>query len=227
MRSAIRIIAGLGNPEDKYERTLHNAGFWFVDAVARKHGGSFRYEKKFDADVCKVDLYGEEVWLIKPQNYMNQSGPPVRGMLDYYRLRPAELLVAHDEIDLPPGTVRLKEGGGHGGHNGIRDVIQHCGPDFVRLRLGVGHPGEKHKVTNYVLKKGAADVEAAVPAAVVVPVPDNLSWVQAAAVQSSSSQAGGWRPTRRTSMFRSPALLPRSSASVPQGTKSARPCASS
>ncbi len=162
MSKAIRIIAGLGNPEDKYERTLHNAGFWFVDALARKYGGSFRYEKKFDADYCRINLQGEEVWLVKPQSYMNNSGQPVRGLLDYYRLGVDELLVAHDEIDLPPGTTRLKEGGGHGGHNGLRDIIQHCGPDFLRLRLGVGHPGEKHEVTNYVLKRGSSDTEAAV-----------------------------------------------------------------
>ena len=162
MSKAIRIIAGLGNPEDRYERTLHNVGFWFADALARKGGGSFRYEKKFDADICKVSLHGEDIWLVKPQSYMNRSGSPVRGVLDYYRLSPQQMLVAHDEIDLPPGTVRLKEGGGHGGHNGLRDVIRHCGPDFLRLRLGVGHPGEKDKVTGYVLKKGSADVEAAV-----------------------------------------------------------------
>ena len=162
MVKPIRIIAGLGNPEDKYERTLHNAGFWFVDALARKHGGMFRYEKKFDAECCRINLHGEDVWLVKPQSYMNQSGSPIRGLLDYYRLRPNELLVAHDEIDLPPGTVRIKEGGGHGGHNGLRDIIRHCGAEFVRLRLGVGHPGEKHKVTNYVLKRGSGDVEAAV-----------------------------------------------------------------
>ena len=162
MAKPVRIIAGLGNPEDKYERTLHNAGFWFVDTLARKFGGSFRYEKKFDADYCRIRLHGEDVWLVKPQSYMNQSGQPIRGLLDYYRLRPAEMLVAHDEIDLPPEIVRLKEGGGHGGHNGLRDSIRHCGADFLRLRLGVGHPGEKHKVTNYVLKKGSADVEAAV-----------------------------------------------------------------
>ena len=162
MSKNIRIIAGLGNPEDKYERTLHNAGFWFVDALARKFGGSFRYEKKFDADYCRVNLHGEEVWLVKPQSYMNNSGQPIRGLLDYYRLRVTELLVAHDEIDLPPGTVRLKEGGGHGGHNGLRDIVRHCGAEFLRLRLGVGHPGEKHEVTNYVLKRGSSDVEAAV-----------------------------------------------------------------
>jgi len=158
----LSIIAGLGNPEDKYERTLHNAGFWFVDALARKHGGNFRYEKKFDADCCKVRISDADVWLVKPQSYMNLSGGPVRAAMEYYRLKPAGLLVAHDEIDLPPGTVRLKKGGGHGGHNGIRDVIKHCGADFMRLRLGVGHPGEKDRVTGHVLKRASSDVEAAV-----------------------------------------------------------------
>jgi PTH1 family peptidyl-tRNA hydrolase len=158
----LSIIAGLGNPEPKYERTLHNAGFWFVDALARKYGGEFRYDRKFDADYCRVNIEGSEVWLAKPQNYMNQSGAPVRAMLDYYRLKPKHLLVAHDEIDLQPGTVRLKQGGGHGGHNGIRDVIRHCGAEFMRLRIGIGHPGEKDKVTGYVLKRASSDVEAAV-----------------------------------------------------------------
>ena len=162
MSNSIRIIAGLGNPDDKYERTLHNAGFWFVDAVADKYGGSFRYEKKFDADCCKINLQGEDVWLVKPQSYMNLSGGPIRGVLDYYRLKITGLLVAHDEIDLPPGTTRLKQGGGHGGHNGLRDIIRHCGAEFIRLRLGVGHPGEKDQVTGHVLKRGSADVERAV-----------------------------------------------------------------
>jgi len=163
----LSIIAGLGNPEDSYERTLHNAGFWFVDELARKYGGEFRHEKRFDADCCKISIAGSEVRLVKPQNYMNRSGGPLRAVLDYYRLNPQHLLVAHDEIDLPPGTVRLKQGGGHGGHNGIRDVIRHCGADFMRLRLGVGHPGDKDEVTNYVLKRGAADVERAVEGNVV------------------------------------------------------------
>ncbi len=162
MSAVVTMIAGLGNPDSKYERTLHNAGFWFVDALLRKYGGEFRYDKKFDAEICRIDLQGNEVWLVKPHSFMNLSGGPVRGVLDYYRLQPEQLLVAHDEIDLPPGTVRLKLGGGHGGHNGMRDVMQHCGSDFMRLRIGVGHPGEKSMVTNYVLKKGTADVEAAV-----------------------------------------------------------------
>lgn len=130
--------------------------------MARRGGAQFRYEKRFDADVCRIRLAGDDVWLIKPQSFMNQSGGPVRGFLDYYRLPASKLLVAHDEIDLPPGTVRLKLGGGHGGHNGLRDVIRHCGADFMRLRLGVGHPGHKDEVTDYVLKKAARDVEAAI-----------------------------------------------------------------
>jgi len=162
MATYLSIIAGLGNPEERYARTLHNAGFWFVDELARRHHGQFKYEKRFDADVCKVDIAGNEVWLAKPQSFMNLSGGPVRGLLDYYRLPVGRLLVAHDEIDLPPGTVRLKQGGGHGGHNGMRDVIKHCGKDFMRLRLGVGHPGHKDQVTSYVLKKASAEVEAAI-----------------------------------------------------------------
>jgi peptidyl-tRNA hydrolase, PTH1 family len=159
MSTHVSIIAGLGNPEDRYERTLHNAGFWFADELARELGESFRREKRFDADTCKVRIKGEEIWVVKPQSYMNLSGGPIRGMLDYYRLDVKDLLVAHDEIDLPPGTVRLKKGGGHGGHNGLRDIIRHCSADFMRLRLGVGHPGDKSQVTNYVLKRASSDVE--------------------------------------------------------------------
>jgi PTH1 family peptidyl-tRNA hydrolase len=160
MTKQLTLIAGLGNPEERYARTLHNAGFWFVDELALRFGGEFKYEKRFDAETCKIDIAGQEIWLAKPQSYMNLSGGPVRGLLDYYRLTADTLLVVHDEIDLPPGTVRLKAGGGHGGHNGLRDVIRHCGPDFMRLRLGVGHPGHKDQVTSYVLKKASGDVEA-------------------------------------------------------------------
>jgi PTH1 family peptidyl-tRNA hydrolase len=166
MHTHLRIIAGLGNPEERYARTLHNAGFWFVDAVAAAERGEFRLEKKFDAELCRVTLAGGEVWLVKPQSYMNRSGGPIRAILDYYRLSAENLLVAHDEIDLPPGVVRLKQGGGPGGHNGVRDTIRHCGNDFMRLRLGVGHPGTRDEVTGYVLKQGPADVEAAVTKAI-------------------------------------------------------------
>jgi PTH1 family peptidyl-tRNA hydrolase len=148
--------------QDRYAKTLHNAGFWFVDELARRAGTQFKYEKRFDADVCKIGLAGDDVWLVKPMSYMNQSGGPIRGILDYYRQSTDQLLIAHDEIDLPPGTVRLKLGGGHGGHNGLRDVIRHCGADFMRLRLGVGHPGHKDEVTDYVLKKASREAEASI-----------------------------------------------------------------
>jgi peptidyl-tRNA hydrolase, PTH1 family len=158
MTTHLTIIAGLGNPEERHARTLHNAGFWFVDELARRAGVPFRYEKRFDAAVCKIEIEGSDVWLAKPQSFMNLSGGPTRSVLDYYRLSVHQLLVAHDEIDLPPGTVRLKQGGGHGGHNGLRDVIRHNGADFMRLRLGVGHPGQKEQVTGYVLRQASADV---------------------------------------------------------------------
>jgi peptidyl-tRNA hydrolase, PTH1 family len=166
MASHLSIIAGLGNPEERYARTLHNAGFWFAEALAEKEGARFRYEKRFDAELCRVELAGGDVWLIKPQSYMNLSGGPIRAVLDYYRLAAENLLVAHDEIDLAPGIARFKKGGGPGGHNGVRDTIRHCGNEFMRLRLGVGHPGTKDKVTGYVLKPGPAEVEDAVKRAI-------------------------------------------------------------
>ena len=161
MTTYLTAIAGLGNPEERHGRTLHNAGFWFVDELARRAGAEFRYEKRFDAEICRMHLSDNDVWLIKPQSYMNLSGGPVRGVLEYYRLAVSDLLVAHDEIDLPPGAVRLKKGGGHGGHNGLRDIIKHTGSDFMRLRIGVGHPGHKDLVTDYVLKHASAEVEQA------------------------------------------------------------------
>ena len=161
MTTYLTAIAGLGNPEERHARTLHNAGFWFVDELARRAGAEFRYEKRFDAEICRIQLSDNDVWLIKPQSYMNLSGGPVRGVLEYYRLAVSDLLVAHDEIDLPPGTVRLKKGGGHGGHNGLRDIIKHTGSDFMRLRIGVGHPGHKDLVTDYVLQRASAEVEQA------------------------------------------------------------------
>ena len=159
MTEHLLAVAGLGNPGDRYARTLHNAGFWCVDEIARRSAATFSYEKRFDADVCRVSMHGTDVWLLKPMSHMNLSGQPVRAFTDYYRIPAERLLVAHDEIDLAPGTVRLKSGGGHGGHNGLRDVIQHCGSDFMRLRIGVGHPGRKELVTGYVLKPPPGEMQ--------------------------------------------------------------------
>lgn len=152
MKSApVRLIVGLGNPGSKYEQTRHNAGFWFVDALAQRFGGSFRQENKFSAECARITISSCDVWLIKPQTFMNRSGIAVRQISDFYKIKVEETLVVHDEIDLPPGTTRLKFKGGHGGHNGLRDIFAHFGKDFWRLRIGVGHPGNREDVINSVL----------------------------------------------------------------------------
>ncbi|MEL6870659.1 MAG: aminoacyl-tRNA hydrolase [Pseudomonadota bacterium] len=153
MSQTIQVIAGLGNPGAEYEQTRHNAGFWLVDALARKHDETWRHQRRFDADVCKISVAGNEIWLIKPMSFMNCSGGPLRAVLDYYRLPIAGTVVAHDELDLPAGALRLKKAGGHGGHNGLRDIISHCGADFYRLRIGIGHPGVSSAVLGHVLKR--------------------------------------------------------------------------
>ncbi len=162
----IAAIAGLGNPGDKYEDTRHNAGFWLVDELARRHEGQFRYERRFDADICKIEIAAHDFWLIKPQSFMNESGRPLRSFIDYYRVKPSELLVAHDEIDLPVAELRIKKAGGHGGHNGLRDTIACLGAEFARLRIGVGHPGRKSEVVSYVLKRANRAEQEALDAAI-------------------------------------------------------------
>jgi PTH1 family peptidyl-tRNA hydrolase len=154
--NAIKLIAGLGNPGAEYARTRHNAGFWLVDELARRHGGTFRFEGKHQAELARVRIGGEELWLVKPMTFMNRSGGPVSSVLGFYKMTPAQMLVAHDEIDLPGGTVRLKEAGGHGGHNGLRDIIAAQGDGFWRMRIGVGHPGTKNEVVDFVLTRASA-----------------------------------------------------------------------
>ncbi|ACL71626.1 aminoacyl-tRNA hydrolase [Thioalkalivibrio sulfidiphilus] len=156
----VQLVAGLGNPGPKYTETRHNAGFWFVDALARRHGGTFRQENKFAGESARISLGGQEVWLLKPQTFMNRSGQSVKLLATFYKIPVESILVVHDELDLPPGEVRLKRGGGHGGHNGLRDIMAHLGKEFLRLRLGVGHPGHKDQVVDYVLQRPSRDEEA-------------------------------------------------------------------
>lgn len=152
MSEAIRLIVGLGNPGQKYESTRHNAGFWWLDEFARSHGAGFKAEGKFHGLMARERLHGQEVFLLKPSTFMNESGRAVAALAQFYRIAPGEILVVHDELDLPPGSAKLKLGGGHGGHNGLKDIIAHLGTkDFWRLRLGIGHPGERAEVVNYVL----------------------------------------------------------------------------
>ncbi|MBX4925181.1 PTH1 family peptidyl-tRNA hydrolase [Rhizobium binae] len=144
------IIAGLGNPGGKYAGNRHNIGFMAVDAIHRRHSFS-PWSKKFKAEIAEGELGGEKVLLIKPQTYMNLSGEAVGEAMRFYKLQPADLVAIYDELDLPPGKARLKTGGGHGGHNGIRSLDAHCGKEYRRLRLGIGHPGVKEMVQNHVL----------------------------------------------------------------------------
>ena len=158
MSSRIHLIVGLGNPGAQYEQTRHNAGFWFVEAVARRLGGNFKSEGKFHGEVCRLHLGSEELWLLKPMTFMNKSGQAISALSRFYKIAPNAILVAHDELDLPPGDIRLKLGGGHGGHNGLRDTIAQLGTrDFQRLRIGIGHPGHSSQVTGFVLGKAPAN----------------------------------------------------------------------
>jgi PTH1 family peptidyl-tRNA hydrolase len=155
----IKAIVGLGNPGPEHLLTRHNAGFWFVDALAAKLGGRFRSHTKFQGEICRAQFGGAELTLLKPMTYMNRSGLSIRALSDYLKITPGEILVAHDELDLPVGDVRFKLGGGPGGHNGVRDAITHLGAEFWRLRIGVGHPGDKTEVIDYVLRRAPKEEE--------------------------------------------------------------------
>lgn len=151
--SSVQLIVGLGNPGEQYDQTRHNAGFWFVDEVARQCQAVFRPETKFLGEVTKVDIQGHQAWLLKPTTFMNRSGQSIQALAKFYRIQPDQILVVHDELDLPVGVAKLKTGGGHGGHNGLRDTVSALStPAFHRLRIGIGHPGDRHQVVNYVLK---------------------------------------------------------------------------
>ncbi|MCF6235274.1 MAG: aminoacyl-tRNA hydrolase [Gammaproteobacteria bacterium] len=148
----IDLIVGLGNPGSDYEKTRHNIGFWCVDALAHLHYVDFKSEKKFFGSVCKISVGGRTIWLLKPATFMNRSGQSVLALSCFYKIPLERILVVHDELDLPPGEVRLKKGGGHGGHNGLRDIAAaFSSKEFLRIRMGIGHPGRKEQVTNYVL----------------------------------------------------------------------------
>ena len=162
----LRLIVGLGNPGAEHLRTRHNAGFWFVDALAQRERLSFGIEAKLRAQTAKLVLDGQSLWLLKPNTFMNASGTAVGAALRYWKIAPEEMLVVHDDLDLPPGVARLKFDGGHGGQNGLRDLFAHIGHGkFHRLRIGIGHPGHKDRVTSWVLgRPSAVDEEAIVNA---------------------------------------------------------------
>lgn len=159
----IRLIVGLGNPGPQYEATRHNVGFWLVDRLAARHGALFRADGKAHGMTCRLVAAGHDLRLLKPMTFMNRSGQSVAAVARYYAVPPGQILVVHDELDLSPGVARLKSGGGHAGHNGLRDIIQQFGSrDFWRLRVGIGHPGDKAEVVGYVLDRPSRDDEGSI-----------------------------------------------------------------
>lgn len=167
MSSCVQLIVGLGNPGPKYEQTRHNVGFDFVDELARSKGASWKLENKFHGEVSKLLIAGNEVWLLKPNTFMNLSGKAVAALARFYKIVPESILVVHDELDIPPGQLRLKQGGGHGGHNGLRDIVAQLGSkEFLRLRVGIGHPGVSRDVSNYVLGKAPQSEQQDIDAAI-------------------------------------------------------------
>ena len=161
--AGLRLIVGLGNPGAEHARTRHNAGFWFVDALAQAAGARFGVESKLHGETAKLSIAGAPVLVLKPSTWMNLSGKSVMAALRYWKIEPEDCLIAHDELDLAPGTARIKFDGGHGGQNGLRDTMHLLGHGrFQRLRIGIGHPGHKDRVTPWVLGKPGKDDEAAI-----------------------------------------------------------------
>lgn len=162
----IKLLVGLGNPGPEYEDTRHNAGFWFIDAVARELKVALIPERNYHGLVARTTVHGQPVWLLEPQTFMNLSGKSVAALARFFKIQPNEILVAHDEMDIAPGEAKLKKGGSHAGHNGLRDIHSQLGPDYWRLRLGVGHPGDKAQVVSWVLKKPMTEHREAIHASI-------------------------------------------------------------
>ena len=163
----IKLFVGLGNPGPEYEATRHNAGFWWIDAVARQLGVTLVPERAYHGLVARASVQGQSVWLLEPHTYMNLSGKSVAALARFYKIAPQEILVAHDELDLPAGEAKLKQGGGHAGHNGLRDIHAQLGSgDYWRLRLGIGHPGAKSEVVGWVLRKPPLDEQIGIEQAI-------------------------------------------------------------
>ncbi len=162
MSAPIRALIGLGNPGPEYARQRHNVGFWLADALAQASGENLLEQPKFKGWAARINFSGEPLWLLKPATFMNRSGEATLALLSFYKIPIEQTLVVHDELDMPSGTARFKRGGGHGGHNGLRDITRVLGPEFARLRIGIGHPGDKSRVTGYVLSAPTAEQEQAI-----------------------------------------------------------------
>ena len=188
MAWVFQLLVGGGTPGQQYGTTRHNAGFCFIDAFARGQGINLKRDKKFHGEVGKGRINGEEVWLLKPMTFMNKSGQGIAALARFYKIDAENILIAHDELDLPPGTVRLKKGSGHGGHNGLRDTVAQLGTkDFQRLRLGIGHPGHARQVSGYVLSKAPA-IDKELTEGAIDKALDNLSLIVSGELQKAMNQ---------------------------------------
>jgi peptidyl-tRNA hydrolase, PTH1 family len=198
----IKLFVGLGNPGSEYEATRHNAGFWWMDALSNQLKAPLALDKNYHGQVARINVDGQAVWLLKPLTFMNLSGKSVAALARFFKIAPDEILVAHDELDIVPGQVKLKFGGSHAGHNGLRDIHAQLGTgDYWRLRLGVGHPGVKAEVINWVLKKPSAEHRTAIEECIarcIKAVPDLLGGnMEKATMQIHTSQPPRPKPPRK------------------------------
>ena len=190
--SQLKLIVGLGNPGQQYAQTRHNAGFWFVERMSETFNITMTLDKKFHGMVGRGLVYGMDIRLLLPHTFMNKSGEAVVPMVNFYGIHNDELLIVHDELDLDVGRMRLKTGGGHGGHNGLRDITPHLGNDLHRLRIGIGHPGHKSKVSGHVLSKPSPDDQIAIEAALEAAM-DSLKLMVTGDIEKARSQINGFK----------------------------------
>lgn len=189
---SLKLIVGLGNPGQQYMYTRHNAGFWFVQHLAQQFNIALSPDKKFHGVTGRGQIHGTDVRLLLPLTFMNKSGESVVPMTKFYNIANDELLIAHDELDIPAGSIKLKTGGGHGGHNGLRDITPHIGNDFHRLRVGIGHPGHKSKVSGHVLSKAAPNEQIAIDSALTAAF-EALPLLLSGDIERARSQINGFK----------------------------------
>ncbi|MDT7837305.1 aminoacyl-tRNA hydrolase [Aquabacterium sp. OR-4] len=203
----IRLIVGLGNPGPEYEDTRHNAGFWWVDGAARQLGGLLSFDRSYHGQVARVNRSAGPIWLLQPMTFMNLSGKAVSPLARFFKIAPDEILVVHDELDLPPGEAKLKRGGSAAGHNGLKDIQAQLGtPDFWRLRLGIGHPGHRSEVAAYVLRKPPLDERIAIDQTVTRTL-EALPWLLDGAIDRATAKIHTSKPPRPKPPRPEPATL--------------------
>lgn len=188
----IKLIVGLGNPGNEYKDTRHNAGFWFVENLADRFNINLSFDKKFNGQVGRGNIFGQDVRLLLPETFMNRSGQAVAPLAKFYNIQADEILIAHDELDIGVGSIKLKTGGGHGGHNGLKDIVPHLGQDFHRLRIGIGRPAHSSQVSNFVLGKPPASEKDHIEQAIACAV-NALADVMAGKLDQARNQINGFK----------------------------------